>query len=263
MKIKQLTVGMTLISLAMSSVPAFAGLQQGQGLGRCGAPSEVLVGRDDDNLNNTLIQPSDGDPNQSLDNTDILRGEDGCDVLIGLIGDDVLDGGPGNDIMIGGTEQFTPPNKDVMLGGPGDDVNIWAPGDGSDAFVGGTGRADAQVFGVLDRDSNNVPLLFPVSGRHTRTGLPRAELTNSPGFCRIEDVRDTDLGVDFLIRFFVRATDSLAVTVRLDDVEQLFCTTEEGGAITYADLRQSEPVFEIVSIEEVERINPTVAQIVR
>jgi hypothetical protein len=38
-----------------------------------------------------------------------------------------------------------------MFGGPGDDVNLWAPGDGSETFVGGPGL-DAIIFGATDRE---------------------------------------------------------------------------------------------------------------
>ena len=39
-----------------------------------------------------------------------------------------------------------------MFGGPGDDVNLWAPGDGSEAFIGGPGL-DPMVFGATDREA--------------------------------------------------------------------------------------------------------------
>ena len=39
-----------------------------------------------------------------------------------------------------------------MFGGPGNDVNLWAPGDGSEAFLGGPGL-DAIVFGTTDREA--------------------------------------------------------------------------------------------------------------
>ena len=53
-----------------------------------GSDHEVLVGRDDDNVNNPDIQPTDvpspPGPNQSLNNTDIQVGGRGNDILIGL-----------------------------------------------------------------------------------------------------------------------------------------------------------------------------------
>ena len=45
------------------------------------------------------------------------------------------------DVLVGGTERGSDatafPNFDIAYGGAGDDAFIWAPGDGSDAFVGG------------------------------------------------------------------------------------------------------------------------------
>lgn len=247
----------TLLSSVLSVVPAHSALIEGSGR------SEVLIGRDDDNTDNPAIQPPDTVADQSLKNTDIIDGKGGHDVVIGLLGDDVLHGGSGHDILIGGTEQFTPPNSDVIFGDSGRDVNIWAPGDGSDAFIGGRGL-DAQVFGVIDRDADNVPILSSVEkGIFKRTGVPTAEVTNSPGFCTLERVEDPDFGFDFLVRFFVRATGNLAVTIRLAETEQVFCTSEAGGAITFADLREPDPQFVEVSLEEVRQLNRTVAQIIR
>ena len=215
----------------------------------------VLVGRDDDNVDNPEIQPNPDDPNQSLNNTDIIFGGWYDDVLIGLLGNDQLYGLRGNDILIGGTEQGETPNSDIMFGGGGHDISIWAPGDGSEFFHGGYGT-DAQVFGLIDRDSDNVPTL----DNHMR---PSVEVTQSPGFCTLERVEDPDLGFDFLVRFFVRASGNLAVTVRLKDVEQVFCTSEAGGAITYANLKDPQPSFNEVSLYEVRQINNKVGMIIR
>lgn len=253
-------------TLATFNLPAFSGAQSGgrDGGDVCDGRSEVLVGQDNDNINNSLLQTVAPPPNQSLDNADILQGNGGCDVLIGLFGNDVLDGGVGSDILIGGTEQFDPNgfgSKDVIFGGDGSDINIWAPGDGSDAFLGGSGGRDAQVFGLLTKDSNNVPIISPADGRFSETGLPTVDIAGSPGFCRLEYVGDTDLGFEFLVRFFVRATGNLAVTVRLKDVEQVFCTNEAGGEMTYANLRDGEDAeFVEVSSREVRRLNLTVSK---
>jgi hypothetical protein len=216
----------------------------------------VIIGLDNDNTDNLEIQPSPDDPNQSLNNTDILIGGFRDDILIGLLGSDVLHGFFGDDVLIGGTEQGSQPNSDVMFGGHGEDISIWAPGDGSEAFDGGPGE-DVEVFGVIDRDEDNVPTL------DEETELPTAEVTGSPGFCTIEPVQDPDLGFEFLARFFVRATGNLAVTVRLKDVEQVFCTSEAGGEITFADLTAPDPQFVVISLEDVENLNPKVAQIIR
>jgi Ca2+-binding RTX toxin-like protein len=222
---------------------------------------QVLIGADDDNLNNPAIQPPNTVANQSLNNTDVLLGGFGNDILIGLLGGDVLRAGPGHDITIGGPEQGVAPNSDVIFGDFGNDVNIWAPGDGSDAFIGGHGW-DAMVFGVIDRDANNVPILTPpVSG--FPNGVPTANVTGQGGFCTLERVEDPTFGFQWLVRFFVRATGALAVTIRLAEVEQVFCTSEQGGQITYADLTQSSPKFNVVSLEQVKQLNGIVGLIIR
>ena len=221
----------------------------------------VLVGADDDNMDNPDIQPADSQIDQSLNNADVLIGRDGPDVLIGLLGADVLEGGPSDDILIGGPEAFVAPNKDIILGGSGNDINIWAPGDGSDAFLGGEGDRDTMVFGVLDR-IDGVPTLSPSPGR-LRTGIPTAEVTNQPGFCVLEPVSRRETGFDYLVRFFTFSDGLLKVTVRLRDVEQLFCTSPGGGAITYADLTVRNPSLEVVSILEVAEVNPLVGKIIR
>ncbi|MGH7337240.1 MAG: hypothetical protein ACREI7_06670 [Myxococcota bacterium] len=223
--------------------------------------SDLLFGADDDNLQNPLIQPA-GASNQSLNNTDVIDGKRGNDVLVGLLGSDVMRGGPGSDVIVGGTEQATQPNSDVMYGENGDDVAIWRPGDGSDVFIGGRG-ADAIVMGAIDRDASNVPIISPASGRYEETGLPTADVTGQPGFCTLEDVRDQDLGYEFLVRFFLKSTGALAVTMRVADVEQVFCTSRTAAAITFADLRDATPAFVEVSLDEVAELSGTVRQIIR
>jgi hypothetical protein len=187
----------------------------------------------------------------------VARGQ--RNVLIGLLGNDVIHGGPGPDIIVGGTEQGSRPNSDVMFGNEGDDVNIWAPGDGSDAFLGGPGHHDALVVGVIDR-ANNVPTLTNPSPRFPH-GVPTANVSGSPGFCTVEP--DTTLGYGFLARFFVRATGALAVTIRLSDVEFVFCTSQAGGRITVADLTQPNPQFVDVTREELAALNIDVGAIMR
>ncbi|MEM7052685.1 MAG: hypothetical protein AAF604_23680 [Acidobacteriota bacterium] len=248
--------GLTLIALLL--IPAIAQAGATKDFTRAG----VLVGADDDNQDNPLVQPADSAINQSLDNADILEGQDGPDVLIGLNGADVLNGGSDADILIGGPEAFVAPNKDIILGGSGNDVNIWAPGDGSDAFLGGEGDFDAMVFGVLDRDAGGVPLLSDSPFRR-RTGIPTAEVTNQPGFCVLERVDRNLTGFDWFVRFFTFSDGLLKVTVRLRDVEQLFCTSPNGGAITYANLTVANPELEEVTLEEVSAANPLVGAIIR
>jgi hypothetical protein len=222
---------------------------------------DLLFGLDDDNPANAQIQPA-GAVNQSLDNADVMDGRGGDDVLIGLAGSDAMLGGTGDDILVGGTEQGVTPNSDVMIGGPGDDVSLWRGGDGSEVFLGGRGT-DALVFGSIDRDANNIPVLTPVGGRHARTGIPTADVTGQGGFCTVERVQDPDAGYEFLVRFFLRATGALAVTVRTAGVEQMFCTSQAGGEITFADLTDANPAFVVVAPEAVKSLNPLVAKIIR
>jgi hypothetical protein len=223
----------------------------------------VLIGLDDDNTDNLVIQPPDAAANQSLNNADILVGSGGRDVLIGLLGSDVILAGSGDDVIIGGNEQGVTPNSDVIFGDRGNDVNIWAPGDGSDAFIGGPGL-DALVFGVIDRDADNVPILSEVqTGEYRTTGLPTANVSGQGGFCTLEPVEDPSLGYEFLVRFFVRATGNLAVTIRVSEVEQVFCTSQEGGAVVFADLTQDNSQFQVASLDEVRELNRTVADIIR
>jgi len=219
---------------------------------------DILIGRDDDNIANPIIQPAGVVANQSLNNTDALAGEGGNDILVGLLGNDVLWAGAGNDITIGGPEGGVAPNSDVILGDDGDDINIWAPGDGSDLFVGGNGT-DTMVFGVIDRTSAGVP-----TGGGSAPGfvvVPTANVSGQGGFCTIE--RSSDPSFEFLARFFVRATGALAVTVRLVGVERLICTSQAGGQITFADLRAANPQFIIVTRDQVEQADPVLGRIIR
>jgi hypothetical protein len=88
-------------------------------------------------------------------------------------------------------------------------------------------------------------------------------VTGQPGFCTLEDVRDQELGYDFLVRFFLKSTGALAVTIRVADVEQVFCTSQTAAAITFADLRDASPAFVEVSLDEVAEQSRTVRQIIR
>ncbi len=243
------------LAAALAAAPASAAFLPGT------AGDDVIFGADDDNVDNPVIQPA-GAVNQSLNNADAIDGGDGDDVLIGLLGSDTIRGGRGDDVIIGGTEQASAPNSDIMYGDRGDDVSLWRGGDGSDAFVGGRG-IDALVFGNIDRDDSNIPIVSPATGRHRKTGLPTADVTGQGGFCTLEDVRGRRLGYEFLVRFFARATGNLAVTVRTAEVEQVFCTSEAGGAITFADLTDLTPEFVEVSLEEAAEQNRLVGRMIR
>lgn len=244
------------LTAALAAAPAQAAFVQGTGR------SDVLFGADDDDVTDPFIQPDGVAANQSLNKADVIVGERGDDVLVGLLGSDTLIGGPGSDILVGGTEQGQAPNSDVQLGDSGNDVAVWAGGDGSDLFDGGPGQ-DALVFGTIDK-VNGIPTISPSSGKHRATGVPTANVTGQGGFCTLERADDPSFrGYDFLVRFFARASGNLLVTVRTRDVEQVFCTSEAGGAIVVADLTDASPAFVEIPLAAVADRNPIVAQIIR
>ena len=230
---------------------------------------QLIVGVDDDNQANAAIQAG-AVANQSLNRTDVLDGGRGDDVMFGLNGNDVMDGGPGDDIILGGPDGGAapggPPNSDIMFGGPGNDVNLWAPGDGSEAFVGGPG-IDALIFGATDRDAVADPstgvrlptLLFGVPG--FPQGVTTADVSGLGNFCTVEP--GPSPGYDFLVRFRSTATGNIIVTVRVTDVEQVFCTDQNGAAIAFADLTEALPTFTRVSLPEVAALNPLVGAMIR
>jgi hypothetical protein len=254
---------LSLAVLSLASVPvmiAVLGLPSATqaALVEGGKGPQVVFGADDDNLANVVIQPAGVAANQSLNNADVIEGGKENDVLIGLLGSDVMLGGPGHDIIVGGPDPGGN-NSDIMIGGPGDDVSLWAPGDGSEAFIGGPGT-DALVFGVTDKTGTVPTLSAAVTG--FPFGVPTANVSGQGGFCTIVSA-PAGSGYDFLVRFFVRSTGAQAVTVRVRDVEQLFCTSVAGGNITFADLTQPAPVLNIVTQDEVEALNATVGFMIR
>ena len=234
-----------------------------------GKGPQLLIGLDDDNQENALIQAG-AVANQSLNRTDVLDGGPGNDVLLGLNGSDVMDGGPGDDIILGGPDGGAapggPPNSDIMFGGPGDDVNLWAPGDGSEVFIGGPG-ADAIVFGATDREGVADPatgvrlprLLFGVAG--FPQGITTADVSGLGNFCTVE--ASPSPGYQFLVRFRSAASGNIIVTVRVAEVEQVFCTSQSGGAIAFADLTASAPAFNVVTLPQVQALNPLVGAMIR
>lgn len=230
------------------------------------ASAQLLIGSDDDRQDNAAIQAG-AAANQSLNRTDVLSGGSGNDVIFGLNGSDVIDGGPGRDIILGGPDGGPapggPPNSDIMFGGPGNDVNLWAPGDGSEAFIGGPGR-DALIFGATDRDVTPDPatgvrlptLLFGVHG--FPQGIPTADVSGLSNFCTIED--SPSPAYQHLVRFR-GAAGNLIVTVRVSEVEQVFCS--QGGAIAFADLTAPSPAFVVVTQPDIEHLNSLVAAMIR
>jgi Ca2+-binding RTX toxin-like protein len=231
-----------------------------------GKAPQLLIGLDDDRQDNAAVQGG-AAANQSLNRTDVLTGGQGNDVLFGLNGNDVIDGGPGQDIILGGPDAGPapggPPNSDIMFGGPGDDVNLWAPGDGSEVFAGGPGL-DALIFGATDREVNADPatgvrlptLLAGVEG--FPQGIPTANVSALTNFCTIET--SPSPGYDYVVRFR-NAGGNILATVRVRDVEQVFCS--QGGGIAFAALSQSSPGFGIVSEAQVQILNPVAGAMIR
>jgi Ca2+-binding RTX toxin-like protein len=212
-----------------------------------GTPAkDVHVGLDNDNANNTFIQPPGVTAKQHMDNTDLLFGRDNDDLLIGRLGSDTVLAGLGHDILVGGPERGTPPNSDVLVGDYGNDINIWAPGDGSEVFTGDQGY-DTQVFAPFVTKDNGDLKLEWYKGRK----IPRVDIDEQPAFsCEIVKVPAAEkLGVQFLARFKVNG--NLTVTVRQKDVEKVFCPSPDKGYATYANLKDKHPVFKKVKLANV------------
>jgi hypothetical protein len=103
-----------------------------------------------------------------------------------------------------------------------------------------------------------------VDGRHVETGLPAGNVSGQGGFCRLDAVADPAArGFAFLVRFFSRATGNLLVTIRTHSMEQVFCTTEAGGGVTFADLTKPNPDFVEIPLAAVRDVNSDVARIIR
>ena len=233
------------------------------------ARPRLLIGLDDDKQDNVELQAG-AVTNQSLNRTDILIGGTANDVMFGLNGNDFMDGRAGRDIILGGPDGGTPPggppNSDIMFGGSGNDVNLWAPGDGSEAFIGGPGSRDALVFGATDRETTPDPdsgfllptLLLGIPG--FPQGIPTATVSGVTSFCTIEASPLPEY--EFLVRF-LGVAGNLIVTVRVSGVEQVFCSGQGGGAITFADLTVPNPSFVVVSDQEVGQLNWLVGKMIR
>jgi hypothetical protein len=190
--------------------------------------------------------------------------------MFGLNGNDVMEGGAGDDIILGGPDNGPapggPPNSDIMFGGPGNDVNLWAGGDGSEAFLGGPGL-DAIIFGATDRElvadpDTNVKLPSLTLGiPGFPQGIPTANVSGLGNFCTLEP--SPSAGYQYLVRFRSAATGNILATVRVKDVEQVFCSRQGGGAIAFADLTVPSPVFQVVSLAETAILNPIVGAMIR
>jgi hypothetical protein len=212
-----------------------------------GTPAkDVTIGLDNDNADNPFIQPPGVTAKQHMDNTDILFGRANDDLLIGKLGGDTLLAGADDDILIGGPEKGAQPNSDVLIGDYGNDINIWAPGDGSDAFVGNQGY-DTMIFAPFVEKSNGDLLLTWDRGRK----IPHVDIDAKPQFsCTIVEVPDSEhLGFQHLVRFNVNG--SPVVTVRQKDVERVFCPSPDADKALVADLTDANPTFRSVRLDRV------------
>jgi hypothetical protein len=250
--------------------------------------AQVIIGADNDEIGDGTIQPIPSPPgaDQSLKKADLIDGGLGSDTLIGRLGSDVLRAGAGDDVIVGGTEGGQPapalPNSDIAYGQTGSDAFIWAPGDGSDAFVGGNAakvkkvkkvkgkkgakgkvkklkkpapEVDTLVFGnlVLTADSST-PQLFDTKfgqlpkvfasdrGVPTPLGGTPPRNPNLTGLCEIV-AAPAGHGFEFLVRFFGAPGNQL-VTVRTKGVEQVICPTSgsDGATLTTLGKTGSGPV---------------------
>jgi hypothetical protein len=213
-----------------------------------GTPAkDVTVGLDNDNADNPFVQPPGVVAKQHMENTDVLFGRDNDDLLIGKLGSDTLLAGADDDILIGGPEKGTSPNSDVLVGDTGDDINIWAPGDGSDAFIGNEDK-DAMVFAPFVLDDAGDPLITDEWGRQ----IPHVKIDEQPAFsCTVVPVPEGErLGAQFLVRFNVNGTP--VVTVRQKDVEKVYCPSPTAGTVQVARLTGPRPTyFKTVYLERV------------
>jgi hypothetical protein len=234
-----------------------------------GKGPQLLIGSDEDNETNPAVQET-FFTNESLNRADILQGDGGNDVMFGLNGDDVIDGGVGDDIILGGPDpslQDGPSNRDVIVGGPGDDVDLWTPGDGSEAFVGGPGL-DALIFGATDLETVadeatgvQLPALLLGIPKFPQ-GIPTTDVGRLRSFfCTVEVSRLP--GYQYLVRLRSISTSKIFGTIRVKDVEQVFCHSQDGAAIAFADLTAPSPVFGAVTQSEVDGLNHLVSAMIR
>ena len=128
----------------------------------------MLIGADNDTTTDTTLQPPGVTADQTLRKGDQLVGGTKSDVMIGRLGPDTLLGNGGDDVMVGGLERGSDavafPNFDIASGGDGNDVFVWAPGDGSDAFVGGEPPkyTPVQVTRIVRRNGVRVRVVSTV-----------------------------------------------------------------------------------------------------
>jgi hypothetical protein len=234
------------VGVAMAAGLAMVAVGGAQAAVVPGTPyKDVHFGLDNDNANNTFIQPPGVAAKQHMENTDVLFGRGSDDLLIGRLGSDTIVGNEGRDILIGGPEGAPNPpgpNSDVLIGDLGSDINIWAPGDGSEVFVGDEdpNRKDVDVMVFAPFRFNPTQKLSTYGDRK----IPLVKIDEEARFtCTLDKVPPTQkLGAQFLGRFRA-ANGNLIVTVRLKDVEHVFCPSPKKGYAKVAYLDAKVPAF--------------------
>ena len=124
-----------------------------------------------------------------------------------------------------------------------------------------------MIFGATDREvvadpatGVRLPTLFAgVAG--FPQGITTADVSGLGNFCSLEP--SPSPGYKYLVRFRSTATGNIIVTVRVKDVEQVFCTGQSGASIAFADLTVPSPAFAVVGLPEVETLNPLVGAMIR
>jgi RTX calcium-binding nonapeptide repeat (4 copies) len=233
-----ITAGLLVVGLAAGSS---ATLKPGT------AAKDVTFGSDNDNAANAFIQPPGVKAPQHMDDTDVLFGRDNDDLLVGNAGADTLLAGADDDILVGGPDKNHSPSSDVLVGETGDDIAIWAPGDGSDAFVGNEDK-DTMIFAPFVEKPGGSLLITTSYGRK----IPHVTIDAQPGYtCTVVPVPESeDLGAQFLVRFNVNGTP--VATVRQKDVEKVYCPSPDAGYALVARLTGPDPTtFRTVSLDAI------------
>ena len=249
MQLSRTTLSIGASTLALGALASVGGLSLPSAWATVepGTPArDVHIGLDDDNARNPLIQPPGVTKRQHMDNADVLFGRGNDDLLIGSRGSDTLLGGPGSDFLVGGPDRGRSPSSDVAVGDTGEDVNIWAPGDGNDAFVGNENR-DTMIFAPLVKKADGTLRLSRYAGRR----IPHVRIDRQPGVsCTIVRVPSTPRpGFAFLVRFDVGGAP--VATVRQKDIERVFCPSPRRAMARVADLTARHPAFHDVRLRDV------------
>jgi hypothetical protein len=211
---------------------------------------DVTIGADNDNGDNPFVQPPGITGKHHTDNTDILFGRDNDDLLVVLLGSDTVLAGTGVDILVGGPEAgSTDPNSDALVGAGGDDVNVWAPGDGSEAFAGQKG-SDTSIFAPFLLRSDGSLVLERFKGRK----IPRVTIDGLPQFsCTIVQVPESEnLGYEQLIRFNVDGDP--VISLRHKEVERVLCPSRYDGKVQVAFPNSARPDFRDVPLARIKGV---------